>query len=567
MQVTVASNRDRRSLPKRQKGEAHLWRFALGCLESVWQITSRLIAAAAPSAAFLLRFFTGFLQFLQDGFDGRIGGDFRGLHGIAEILHGGFHLFARFLYFGILLGLFPSGLELVFFLLREAVEAGAAAALRKPPRGRPGCASLGVNGEKTAEREGQAGGESESFGCEISLSDGPMKNHGAGKVVQSAPGREPCLICASDTFRGKGYAFSLPPMSSNSPAGIPDQPSALRRHGCLIFVIVVVVLVLAGVLTIYHIAFGTAVPFRIFAGIMEKANPNLHIEGITGDLKTGLQVASITWERYSGRPSRNSRPACVRYNGYGDAGKTHRLVFNEIGVSPRAHRPRGSSFEHQYHHDANDNGDEWLQHDHRHDDEHGHLHVHLDGDDERRCFRPPLDGFPQGLESIEVERVSIEDVLITNRQVPDFRISIPKIGVDWIQSHAQECRAGVCSPSKATASCCTPLRAARCRSTGTTWAFQKLVTVTAQPALHPALKRSLSRSPRIFRVFAAGRYAAVSYRYRRWEAGGRAEGWRRLFAGAPARSRGYHRCEENLRRARGRPAQRPRAQSGGHRRF
>ena len=95
--------------------------------------------------------------------------------------------------------------------------------------------------------------------------------------------------------RSSGIDIPSLPMSSTSIPELPSQPSFLRRHGCLVFLLTIVALFVIAVMVGYHMLVSTAMPYRFIASMIQKANPNVHIEGITGDLKTGVGVSSITW--------------------------------------------------------------------------------------------------------------------------------------------------------------------------------------------------------------------------------------------------------------------------------
>src|SRR5271170_19188 len=106
-------------------------------------------------------------------------------------------------------------------------------------------------------------------------------------------------------------------MNASSPSNSPDQPSVFRRHGCLIALVAIATIVVFAVMLGLHAVVGTSMPYRMIASIIEKANPNVKIEGITGDLKTGFGVSSITW---GDDPASRSEilDLRVKYNGYND---------------------------------------------------------------------------------------------------------------------------------------------------------------------------------------------------------------------------------------------------------
>ena len=276
-------------------------------------------------------------------------------------------------------------------------------------------------------------------------------------------------------------------MSSTSIPELPSQPSFLRRHGCLVFLLTIVALFVIAVMVGYHMLVSTAMPYRFIASMIQKANPNVHIEGITGDLKTGVGVSSITWGEVPDKPS-EILDLRIRYNGFGDAGNTHRIVINDAGVR-RAHIdladfPSGNNVTSTQTTTVT-NGSTTTT-----------VSTSTSGPSAVTTVpsfpsSPTGAAFPQGIESIEVERVSIEDVLITNRNTPDFRLSIPKIEWTGFKATPTSIEPGVLTvESDRLALHTTPGRALQVD--GKEMAFQKLLTGTAQTALHPAIKQPIA---------------------------------------------------------------------------
>ncbi|MDR3401851.1 MAG: hypothetical protein P4L99_05060 [Chthoniobacter sp.] len=274
---------------------------------------------------------------------------------------------------------------------------------------------------------------------------------------------------------------------SDSIPPLPDQPSFLRRHGCLTFLVAIVALFIIAVLVAWHMFVSTAMPYRFVASMIQKANPNVHIEGITGDLKTGLGVSSITWGDVPGSPS-EILDLRLRYNGVGDARDTHRIVINDAGVR-RAHidladLPSANNVTTTQSTTVRS----------------GSTTTTVTRSTSGSAAIPPVNpfaassngaAFPQGLESFEVERVSIEDVLITNRNSPEFRLSIPKIEWTGFKATPTSIEPGVLTvESDRLTLHTTPGRTVQ--ADGQEIAFQKLLTGTAQTALHPAIKQPIS---------------------------------------------------------------------------
>lgn len=288
------------------------------------------------------------------------------------------------------------------------------------------------------------------------------------------------------------------PMSSNTSQESYDQPSFFRRYGCLIFLVAVVLLVVGGFLFARYMIFSTPLPYRIVAKMIEKANPNMRIDGLTGDLKSGMNVSSITWGQVPGSPS-EILGLRVRYNGYGDAGKTHRIVINEAGVK-RAHidladLPSATSTTTQTTvvspgsttTTTVDGGTTTTTTTTTSTSSPG---TYTSTTSTTR-LSPSAPTLPNGIESIEIERVNIEDVLITNRNNSDFRISIPKIEWTGFKMTQTSFEPGVLTVESDRLSLHTE-RGRKVQIDGQDVAFQKLLKGMAQPALHPAIKQPIA---------------------------------------------------------------------------
>ncbi len=256
-------------------------------------------------------------------------------------------------------------------------------------------------------------------------------------------------------------------MDSEPPPLHQPGPLSLRRYGCLVILIVLVVLAILALLLIRHVFVGTAVPFRIVANLVQKANPNIKIEGISGDLSTGPSVKSITW---GDDPANRSEilDLRVKYNGWASAKATKRLVIEDVGVK-KAHidladfgpvtrttttssspgsRPYSSS---------------------------------------RSSSSPVTD---LGMDSIEVKQVLIEDVLITNRH-SQFRLSIPKMSWTGFKLTKDTVEPGelVVESDRLTLHT-VPGRTVPIGPETVT--FQKTLNGTVQPLLHPAILQAIN---------------------------------------------------------------------------
>jgi hypothetical protein len=253
-----------------------------------------------------------------------------------------------------------------------------------------------------------------------------------------------------------------PPLPHSKPPG----PFSLQRYGCLVILVVVVALIVLAVFALRYAIFETAVPFRTVAALIEKGSPNMKISGVGGDLATGPSVASITW---GVDPAHRSEilDLRVKYNGLADARKNRRVVIEDVGVR-KAHIDLT--------------------------DMEGFVTASRSGS---RPVREPRDskegsGFPPDLDSIEVRRVLIEDVLFTNRK-SGFRLSIPKVAWTGFKATPQGVEAGELHVESDRLSLHTgPGRTHALGSESVT--FEKSLNGVLQPLLHPAIRQPLAFS-------------------------------------------------------------------------
>jgi len=297
-------------------------------------------------------------------------------------------------------------------------------------------------------------------------------------------------------------------MSSSASPESYDQPSFFRRYGCLIFLVAFALLIVGGFLFARYMIVSTPMPFRMVARMIEKANPNVRIEGISGDLKTGVSVSSITWGTVPGKPS-EILDLRIRYNGYGDMSQTHRLVIHEVGVR-RAHidladLPSADAAitqttvtSYSTTSSTTTSGSTTATTPPSGPTTSTTTTSSADGPvttttTTTSFTMPTLPGapLPNGLQAFEIERMSIEDVLITNRNSPDFRLSIPKVEWTGFKATPTSLDPGALTVESDRLMLHTePGRTVQVD--GQSIAFQKLLKGTAQPALHPAIKQPIS---------------------------------------------------------------------------
>jgi hypothetical protein len=258
-------------------------------------------------------------------------------------------------------------------------------------------------------------------------------------------------------------------MDSNPPPLHQPGPLSLRRYGCLVILVLLIVLVIVALLLIRHVFVGTAVPFRILANLVQKANPNIKIEGISGDLSNGPSVKSITW---GDDPANRSEilDLRVKYNGWANAKATKRIVIEDVGVK-KAHIDLADF---------------------------GPITRTTTTTSSSSSGRGPYSSSSSssspatdlGMDSIEVKQVLIEDVLITNRH-SQFRLSIPKVSWTGFKLTKDTVEPGelVVESDRLTLHT-VPGRTVPVGKESVT--YQKTLNGTVQPLLHPAILQPIN---------------------------------------------------------------------------
>ena len=237
----------------------------------------------------------------------------------------------------------------------------------------------------------------------------------------------------------------------------PTTPPVPRqRHGCLIVLALFTALFIVAVLVVRHLVTRTSMPYRIVASAIEKTIPGVKITGITGSLNSGIGVDSISW---GDDPAKRSEVLGlqIKYTATADRSGKYRLVVHDVAVR-------------KAHIDLADFGPG-------------------NGSSSSTSSSPSPTNPQTMLESLDVERVSIEDVLITDR-ASDFRLSIPKIewtGFKWTPTSLEPGTLLVESDRLTIHT--IPGRTVSLD--GRTVTFQKSFTGTALPALHPAIKQAI----------------------------------------------------------------------------
>lgn len=252
-------------------------------------------------------------------------------------------------------------------------------------------------------------------------------------------------------------------MNSNPPP-LPSPGSSFPwRFGCIAVLVLFVCLIIAAVLGARHAIVKTAFPFKAFAAFIEKANPNVKITGISGDLSTGPSVASITW---GDDPKKRSEilDLRVKYNGLSDARAKNQVIIEDVGVR-------------KAHIDIADFGP-----------------VTKTTSTTTNSSNGPSSGtgspFVNTLDRFEIKRVLIEDVLITNRNT-DFRLSIPKISWTGFVATQKTVDPGeIIIESDRLNLHSGPGQTLPIADASVT--FQKAITGTAQPLLHSAIRQPIS---------------------------------------------------------------------------
>jgi len=259
----------------------------------------------------------------------------------------------------------------------------------------------------------------------------------------------------------------MDPTPPSIPPPIPSKPSLMSRYGCLIILAGVILLVVITLAGLYYTLFGTPTPFRMIADAIHKANPSVEITGVTGNLSSGVAVESITWGDH---PKSRSEilDLRIKYNGGRDMSMKPRVVISDVGVR-------------KAHIDLADFGPSSGT---------TTTSASAGTASNPQTSASANGGFPPGLSSFEIEHVDIEDVLITNRNT-DFRLAIPKIEWTGFKATAAGVDPGVLTVDSdrltihTSAGRTLPLN-------GQDTTFQKMLTGTVLPLMHPALKQPVT---------------------------------------------------------------------------
>jgi len=267
-----------------------------------------------------------------------------------------------------------------------------------------------------------------------------------------------------------------PPLRPPGPPPL-KQPGLLsfQRYGCLALFGVVVLGIVAVVLLSWHMLVGTAIPFQQVANFIEKANPNIKIKGVSGNASTGPSVESITW---GDDPATRSEifGLRIKYNGYADVRANKRLILTDVGVR-KAHIDLADFDAFAQSTSTSSNSHSGSSSGHR----------SSSSNSEKNSTSPLTD---LGLESFEIRQVLIEDVLITNRN-SDFRLSIPKVSWTGFKATQKSVEAGELIVESDRVTLHTgPGRTLPLEQESVT--FQKTLTGTAQPLLHPAILQPIT---------------------------------------------------------------------------
>ncbi len=254
---------------------------------------------------------------------------------------------------------------------------------------------------------------------------------------------------------------------NSTPPPLPSTGSSFPwRIGCIVALVLFVCLIIAAVLGARYAIVKTAFPFKAFAAFIEKANPNVKITGISGDLATGPRVESITWGM---DPKKRSEilDLRVKYNGFRDARVNNRVIIEDVGVR-------------KAHIDLADFGTITRT----------TTSTSTSTSTPSSSSRSNTSPLATTLDRFEIKRVLIEDVLITNRNT-DFRLSVPKISWTGFVATPKSIEPGeVIIESDRLSLHSGPGQTLPIADQSVT--FQKAITGTAQPLLHNAIRQPIS---------------------------------------------------------------------------
>lgn len=233
-----------------------------------------------------------------------------------------------------------------------------------------------------------------------------------------------------------------------------DPPGAPKKSGlgCLLNLIIgLVTFVLAVVVCGYIVVMHTAFPFRVLASLMEKGgtNVNLKITGITGSISSGFGIKSMRW---TGGEIADTR---VTYSGFSDLWSRKELILRDIHVG-KAHIDVTG----------------WTN-----------TTAQTKSQPANAPANVPANGSGESpLNLFEIDRLTIEDVVLTNR-LTGFSLVMPML--EWTGFKATK---GNVEFGQLTADTDRLKLATRDSHAA---GFQKVVEGTLLPKLHPMIRRPI----------------------------------------------------------------------------
>lgn len=250
-------------------------------------------------------------------------------------------------------------------------------------------------------------------------------------------------------------------MNPMPPSTPPPRKSSSCATGCLVTLAVVVALFIGGIFVARYLFVSTPTPFKLLASLIEKGDPNIKFTGISGDIATGPSVESITW---GGNPAHRSEILGLRakYNGLSGIQATRRVIIEDVGVR-KAHIDLAG----------------WQSS--------GSAHGHRSSS--RSSSSSSKSEWPKSIDSVEIQQVLFEDVLITNSNTA-FQLSIPKISWVGFKMTENDLEPGDLNVESDRLLVKTgPGRTLPMGDQSVT--FKKSIAVTALPLLHPSIKKNL----------------------------------------------------------------------------
>jgi len=233
----------------------------------------------------------------------------------------------------------------------------------------------------------------------------------------------------------------------------------------------------------YYVLMHTAVPLRMFASMFTSGTDgeNVRIDGISGSISKGFKVKTIQWGK-EGMEASEIRDVSIAYNNFWDLMGGQRVVFKEIRVG-KAH--------------LDVTGLEQLALPDISDDSSVYSDTNWGGGSNMAAWtnsfaarRSRRSAARRGLGLFQLDRVSVEDVFLTNR-ANGFSLSVPAIEWKGFKVMDGKVELGELKIDSDRLKVTTK-PAEEVELNGKKVAFQKRLEGTILPRFHPAVRQPIA---------------------------------------------------------------------------